>query len=120
MIKLDVKDYCQSCSEFSPDVEMPVTLYSNGETYMTTGDTIIRCEHRRHCEHVKRQCCVKEEYLRGLYEKYKHDWCDARGYKLEEMDEEFGINGECYACFEEWYWNEYHQEKKDQSKPRLT
>lgn len=41
------------------------------------------------------------------YEIYKRDWCDARGYRLEDMDEEVGINGECYACFDEWYNNEY-------------
>ena len=42
-----------------------------------------------------------------LYEQYKLEWCKARGYKLEDMDEEVGINGECYACFDEWYHNEF-------------
>lgn len=45
--------------------------------------------------------------LRDLYEQYKREWCEARGYKLEDMDEETGINGECYTCFNEWYDNEY-------------
>jgi hypothetical protein len=46
-----------------------------------------------------------------LYQEYKHEWCAARGYKLEDMDEEIGINGECYACFDEWYDNEYAEMK---------
>lgn len=45
------------------------------------------------------------------YEIYKRDWCDARGYKLEDMDEEVGINGECYACFDEWYNDEYAESR---------
>ncbi len=51
--------------------------------------------------------CGSKMDLRELYEQYKRDWCDARGYKLEDMDEEVGINGECYTCFDEWYNNEY-------------
>lgn len=35
------------------------------------------------------------------------DWCEARGYILEDMHETKGVNGECYACFTEWYNNEY-------------
>lgn len=42
-----------------------------------------------------------------MYESYKRSWCKARGYDLEAMDEEVGINGECYACFDEWYANEF-------------
>ena len=42
-----------------------------------------------------------------MYESYKRSWCKSRGYDLEAMDEEIGINGECYACFDEWYANEY-------------
>lgn len=49
--------------------------------------------------------------LYELYEKYKRDWCEARGYKLEDVDEHVGINGECYACFYEWYDNEYQEMK---------
>lgn len=45
------------------------------------------------------------------YDLYKRSWCEARGHKLEDMDEETGINGECYACFDEWYKNEYQEMK---------
>lgn len=45
--------------------------------------------------------------IRNLYEQYKREWCAARGYKLEDMDEKTGINGECYASFDEWYLNDY-------------
>ena len=51
--------------------------------------------------------CGHKMDLREMYEQYKRDWCEARGYNLEDMDEEVGINGECYACFDEWYDNEY-------------
>lgn len=53
------------------------------------------------------ECGYKMD-LRDLYEKYKRDWCAARGYELIDTEiEEVGINGECYACFDEWYQNEY-------------
>ena len=42
-----------------------------------------------------------------MYELYKQAWCEDRGYDPEAMDEENGINGEYYACFDEWYTNEY-------------
>ena len=42
-----------------------------------------------------------------MYESYKRSWCDTRGYVLEDMNETVGINGECYASFDEWYVNEY-------------
>lgn len=42
-----------------------------------------------------------------MYDLYKRAWCESRGYDLETIDEEVGINGECYACFDEWYANEY-------------
>lgn len=46
-----------------------------------------------------------------LYEEYKREWCLARGYNLIEIDEAVGINGECYASFDEWYVNEYAELK---------
>lgn len=45
--------------------------------------------------------------LSELYEDYKREWCEVRGYDMEAMDEEVGMNGECYACFDEWYVSEY-------------
>ena len=42
-----------------------------------------------------------------MYELYKQAWCESRGYDPEAMDENVGTNGECYACFDEWYANEY-------------
>ena len=63
----------------------------------------------KNCLVGKKDRFVPYVNLRELYEQYKRDWCDARGYKLEDMDEEIGINGECYACFDEWYNNEYRE-----------
>lgn len=52
------------------------------------------------------ECGYKMD-LRYLYEQYKYRWCANRGYILEDVDDSVGINGECYACFDEWYQNEY-------------
>lgn len=57
-----------------------------------------------------RKCGYKMD-LRELYEQYKLRWCADRGYSLEEVDHEHGINGECYACFTEWYNNEYMESR---------
>lgn len=46
-----------------------------------------------------------------LFEKYKEDWCKERGYTLSDIDEELGINGECFACYEEFLNNEYKNEE---------
>ena len=45
------------------------------------------------------------------YKTYKSNWCVARGYILEAVEEKGGINGECYACFDEWYDNEYQESR---------
>ena len=53
MIKLDVKDYCQWCMVFSPDVTMPTKYYGSGEEIIV-GDTIVQCEYRKRCEAIRR------------------------------------------------------------------
>lgn len=45
--------------------------------------------------------------LQELYKKYKFDWCYSRGYILEAVEAQGGINGECFASFDEWYQNEF-------------
>ena len=42
-----------------------------------------------------------------VYQLYKTQWCRERGYNLEDIDEELGINGECYVCEEEFRNNEF-------------
>ena len=50
----------------------------------------------------------KEEIRqRDLYWQYVEDWCNSRGYSMKDVDSEYGINGECYACFQEFCDNEY-------------
>ena len=74
-------------------------------------------EHRRHVDSYKRGIRdsyafdkqYREEALNELYEEYKRCWCAVRGYGLWGIDESVGINGECYACFDEWYNNEYRE-----------
>ena len=43
------------------------------------------------------------------YEKYKQEWCAARGYDENEIDKETGINGECYVCIREFENNEFQE-----------
>lgn len=51
---------------------------------------------------------VSYDYLlKKSYGRYKWDWCKQRGCKPEDVDEEIGINGECFACIEEFENNEY-------------
>ena len=54
LIRLEVEDYCQSCTEFEPDVEYPTNLYANLEVVERT-DTVIRCQSRHKCENLKRR-----------------------------------------------------------------
>ena len=54
----------------------------------------------------------KEEIRqRDLYWQYVEDWCNQRGYAAKDMDDEYGINGECYVCFEEFCDNEYFDDE---------
>lgn len=54
----------------------------------------------------------KEEIRqRNLYNLYIEDWCNSRGYASKDIDVEYGINGECYVCFEEFCDNEYLDEE---------
>lgn len=70
------------------------------------------------------ECFVKREsngYIVGLklvyinkvyeaYEDYKQKWCKDHGYIYGTFNEEEGVNGECYASFDEWYECEYDGE----------
>lgn len=43
-----------------------------------------------------------EILARKAYPLYIADWCRARGYSLEDRNEENGFGGEDYVCFEEF------------------
>lgn len=54
---------------------------------------------------------VNEAFLKSCYELYKKDWCLARGVKVEDVDEEVGINGgECFVSLSEFATNEFQDE----------
>lgn len=60
MIKLDVREYCQDCLEFEPQVvQKPGRLDCLSGDSIVLGDTIIACEHLWLCEvlynHLKRK-----------------------------------------------------------------
>ena len=51
MIKLDIREYCQDCTEFEPQVaQRPAQFVSLSGDTSVFGDTTVECEHRRHCE----------------------------------------------------------------------
>lgn len=52
MIRLDIKEYCDWCCDFEPDVTAPAKLYAGEDIVM--GDTIIRCTHAKRCEAIRR------------------------------------------------------------------
>lgn len=53
MIKLELKDYCHDCTGFEADVEEPAMLFAIGASEpIKFTDTIIRCAHRKRCEHI--------------------------------------------------------------------
>lgn len=53
MIRVEVEDYCSECMDFEPDVEKPQKMYAYMNEIMIS-DTVIRCENRKRCEHIKR------------------------------------------------------------------
>lgn len=53
MIRVDVEDYCQTCMDFTPEVNKPEKLYC-GAGEFTLGDTIIKCKYRKRCAGIKR------------------------------------------------------------------
>lgn len=59
MIKLDIREYCQSCVGFEPRVAQRPERFNNlSGDFCVLGDTIVECENLRHCEalynHLKR------------------------------------------------------------------
>lgn len=60
MVKLEIKDYCQTCPYFEPDVITPSTMfYADGTALKKNEDTIIKCSNREICEYV-RQSTISE------------------------------------------------------------
>lgn len=51
MIKLNIREYCQDCTDFYPEVaQRPAQIVSLSGDDCMLGDTIVECGHRRHCE----------------------------------------------------------------------
>ena len=49
----------------------------------------------------------QELLLLKSYGLYKREWCTARGLRSEQVDEETGVDGSCYACLEEFRDSEF-------------
>ena len=65
-IKLEVQSYCENCSVFDADVEMPSKLYDSDMPLYQT-DTVIRCSHRNTCARLIRY--FAEESRKGEIKK---------------------------------------------------
>lgn len=51
MIKLNIREYCQDCTDFDPEVaQRPAQIASLSGDICMLDDTIVECEHRRHYE----------------------------------------------------------------------
>lgn len=86
MVKLDIKDYCQTCPYFEADVSYPPTLYyENDKPIYEDGDTIVRCVNREHCEFVKQGCEKSFE---------------------EQLSQNANINKHIYSSIGEPYWDD--------------
>lgn len=98
---------------------MTLKEYSDSDYYWAKAEFQDTLEHRRHVDSYKRGFAdsyyfdeqYRKEALGELYEEYKQSWCEIRGYTVDEVNEEVGINGECYVCFDEWYNNEYLEQE---------
>ena len=54
MIIVDVKEYCQECPDFDPDVEKPAMFYADDIRYKFLKNTIIRCKYRQRCDSIQK------------------------------------------------------------------
>ena len=62
MIKLDVCEYCQNCTEFEPCVTArPDLIYVDNEPHGFIGDTIVKCENCYKCAALYRYLERSEE-----------------------------------------------------------
>lgn len=52
-----------------------------------------------------------ESFLKYAYELYKHEWCEERGYDIENWSEEFGFGGESFVSMVEFEGCEYADEE---------
>lgn len=59
MIKLKVKDYCQECEDFEPDVYKTVVMAEDGRL---DNQTVIYCQSRD-------KCVAIHKYLKDLMER---------------------------------------------------
>ena len=73
MIKLDIQEYCGSCCDFEPDVTKPFKqlhrLSGSDEVAPIQSDTIVRCEHAKRCESIRRY--LKQQLINEVKEESK-------------------------------------------------
>ena len=63
MIRLDIKEYCDWCCDFEPDVTPPAKLHTGEDIVM--GDTIIRCAYAKRCETIRRYLMKQDATYKG-------------------------------------------------------
>ena len=52
MITLIVPEYCQSCTDFEPQVTQRPEQIETGNGNFLFGDTYVECEYRRRCKAI--------------------------------------------------------------------
>ena len=63
MIRLDIREYCDWCCDFEPDVPPPAKLHPGEDIVM--GDTIIRCTYAKRCEAIRRYLMKQDATYKG-------------------------------------------------------
>lgn len=53
-IVLDVQPYCMKCLDFEANVAKPSKVCTLDTGEIILGDTVVRCEHARRCENIRK------------------------------------------------------------------
>lgn len=62
MITLIVPEYCQSCTDFEPQVtQRPEQVETGYGDLILCGDTYVECEYRRRCKNIYEHLEKKKE-----------------------------------------------------------
>lgn len=64
MIKLDIKDYCENCPDFRPEVDKETVYMENFEDPLEPAricETIITCEYAKRCECIYKKARKQAE-----------------------------------------------------------
>lgn len=96
----DARDFASECKDASVIKAHNYFRDENGKLY-PDGDPVVI---------GTRDYSLYHYFVEKTYGRYKLDWCKQRGTKPENVNEDVGVNGECYASLEEFLDNEFKDE----------